>query len=140
MGVSVLATDGDANESGPGMIALGDGSVTYGITLPLEAAGLQATAMEILIAPDPSALMSDPGSFVGSWPPGFVVEVRDPTSGAWRMVGDLSERNLFTIDDPATALSAAGNIEVRVTGVAVDATVGPHSIFASATVSGVIDE
>ena len=141
MGVHVIATDGDANPSGPGMMTLGEGSATYAISLPLDATGLVATSVEIVVGPDPSFVLSDPeGGFGGFWPQGFTLEVQDPGTGEWRTLGDLSQQSRFEIDDPATALSATGQIVVRITGVAVNPNFGQSSVFPSAEVSGVIDE
>ena len=140
MAVDIVSTEGDANPGGPGMIILGDGSVTYSIALPLEAADLVPTRVEIVVGPDPSMVMNEPGGFGGFWPAGFTLEVRDPTTGEWTLVGDLSERSAFEIEDPATALSDTGRIEVRITGVGANPQFGQQSVFASATVTGVIDE
>jgi hypothetical protein len=140
MAVDIVSTEGDANPGGPGMIILGDGSVTYSIALPLEAADLVPTRVEIVVGPDPSMVMNEPGGFGGFWPAGFTLEVRDPTTGEWTLVGDLSDRSAFEIEDPATALSDTGRIEVRITGVGANPQFGQQSVFASATVTGVIDE
>jgi hypothetical protein len=140
MAVDIVSTEGDANPGGPGMIILGDGSVTYSIALPLEAADLVPTSVEIVVGPDPSMVMNEPGGFGGFWPAGFTLEVRDPTTGEWTLVGDLSERSAFEIEDPATALSDTGRIEVRITGVGANPQFGQQSVFASATVTGLIDE
>ena len=140
MGVDIVSTEGDANPGGPGMIVLGEGSVIYSIALPLEAADLVPTSVEIIVGPDPSMVMSEPGGFGGFWPPGFTLELRDPTTGEWTLLGDLSEQSAFEVEDPATALSETGRIEIRITGVEANPQFGQQSVFASATVTGVIDE
>ena len=84
------------------MVILGDGSVTFSIALPLEASGLVPSEVEIIVGPDPSFVLSDQGEFGGFWPEGFTVEVRDPTTGAWTVLGDLSRQSQFEIDDPST--------------------------------------
>ncbi|WP_179727754.1 hypothetical protein, partial [Salmonella enterica] len=73
--------------------------VTFGIALPLEASGLDASEVEIVVGPDFSIVLSEQGEFAGMWPEGFTVEVRDPATGAWQMLGDLSEQSSFVIDD-----------------------------------------
>jgi hypothetical protein len=138
--VDIVSTEGDANPGGPGTVILGDGSVVYSIALPLEAADMVPTSVEIVIGPDPSMVLSEPGDFGDFWPAGITLELRDPTSGEWIMLGDISEKSAYDIEDPAMAMSDTGRIMVRITGVAADPNFGQQSVFASATVSGVIDE
>jgi hypothetical protein len=66
--------------------------------------------------------------------------VRDPDSGEWTLLGDISQQNRFEIEDPATAISDTGRMEVRITGVEVDPNFGQMSVFVSAEASGVIAE
>ncbi|MBA2263271.1 MAG: hypothetical protein H0W10_01240 [Chloroflexi bacterium] len=140
MAITVVGTEGDAVSGGPGMVMLGDGSVTYGIGLPLEAAGLAATDVEIVVGPDPSFVLTDQGGFGGFLPQGYTVEVRRPGTDEWVLVGDLNQRSRFEIDDPSTAITPTGRIEVRVTG-RLDPNFGqPPSVFVSAQVTGVIGE
>ena len=139
MGLDVIATDGNASDGGAGVITLGDGSATWSIALPLEAAGLIASDVEIILGPDPSIVLNDPGGFGGFWPPGFKVEVLDPSTDEWTELGDLSQANRFEIDDPATVLSSTGRIIVRVTGVEIDPNFGQSSVYPSAEVSGVLN-
>lgn len=139
MAINVIATDGDASSAGPGMVSLGSGSATFGVALPLDAANLAPTEVEILVGPDPSIVMGDPGSFGGFWPEGYTVELRQPGTDEWVLLGDLSERSSFDVDDPATALSSTGRIEVRISGT-LNQNFGAPSVFVSARVSGVIDE
>jgi hypothetical protein len=140
MGVDVIATDGQADAGGGGMMLIGDGSATWSIALPLEATGIVPNEVEILVGPDPSFVIGDPGGFGGGfWPQGFTVEVQDPTSGAWTELGDLSVDNRFAIDDPSTVLSTTGRIVVRVSGVKVDENFGQGNVYPSAQVSGVLE-
>jgi hypothetical protein len=139
MEIAIVEMQGDTNSGGPGVVNLGTGSVTYSVALPLEASGLAADELEILIGPDPHSVSSGGGGFGGFWPNGYTVEVRDPSSGSWLLLGDLGTRSRFEVDDPATALSPSGRIDVRVTGEA-DPQFGQASIFVSARVSGVIDQ
>ncbi|MGH2418138.1 MAG: hypothetical protein ACRDFY_07370, partial [Candidatus Limnocylindria bacterium] len=141
MAVAILATDGDANNGGPGMVMLGNGSVTYSIALPLEATDMTVSELSLLVGPDPSMVIGDQGGgFGGFWPQGFTLEVRDPQSGEWTVLGDLNERSRWEIDEPATAISSTGRIEVRVTGTEVDPNFGQGSVFVSAEATGVIGE
>jgi hypothetical protein len=139
MSVSVTELDGDvAGGFEAGSIIINDGSATFAIALPLEASGLEATGVEIAFGPDASMVLGEQGDFIGFWPEGFTAEVRDPASGEWQMLGDLSQQSSFAIDDVASALGPTGIIEVRVTGVS-DAGFGQAGVFASAEVSGVLE-
>lgn len=140
MSVSVIATEGDANSGGPGMMFVGDGSVTYSVTLPLEVSDIEVSELTIIVGPDPGMVFSDQGGFGGFWPVGFTAEVRNPQTGEWLQLGDISQDATFEIDDPATAMSAGGRIEVRITGGQVDPNFGQASVFVSADVRGVIGE
>ena len=140
MSISVIATEGDANSGGPGMMFVGDGSVTYSITLPLEASNIEVSELKVIVGPDPGMVFQDQGGFGGFWPAGFTAEVRNPQTGEWVPLGDISQQATFEIDDPATAISAGGRIEVRITGEQVDPNFGQASVFVSAEVDGVIAE
>jgi hypothetical protein len=142
MSVSILATEGNVTEAGPGMISLGNGSATYSIALPLEATDMEVTALDLLVGPDPSMVIGEQGGgFGGFWPQGYTLEVRDPTTGEWRELGDLNERGRWEVDDPGTAMSDTGRIEVRISGTEeIDPNFGMTSVFVSASVTGVIGE
>jgi hypothetical protein len=138
MGVTVLSTDGAASIGGPGTVLLGDGSATYSIALPLDATDMAVSELEILVGPDPSMVLGGGGQFGGMWPQGFTLEVRDPSTGEWSLLGDISRQTTFEIDDPGTAMSDTGRIEVRLTGVEQDPNFGQMTVFVSARASGVI--
>ena len=76
----------------------------------------------------------------GFWPAGITLEVRNPTTDEWTLVGDISERSSFDIDDPSTAISPTGRIEVRITGTELNPNFGQASVFVSAEARGVIGE
>ncbi|MDQ3689539.1 MAG: hypothetical protein M3406_05800 [Chloroflexota bacterium] len=141
MGVAILSTEGDIGNGGPGMVLLGEGSAIFSISLPLEATDMAVTELEILVGQDPSMVFGDQGGGdAGFWPEGVTLEVRNPESGEWTFVGDLSDRSSFEIDDPGTAMSDTGRIEVRVTGVEQDPNFGQSSVFMSARASGELAE
>ena len=140
MSVSIREREGDVGDAGPGMVTISDGSAVFSVALPLELSGMAATEVEIVAGPDPGMVIMEEGGFGGFWPPGMEIEVRDPGTGEWTLLGDLSQQNRFTIEDPATAISATGRIDVRVSGDGMNANFGPNSIFVSARVSGVIGE
>jgi hypothetical protein len=138
LSVRVLSSEGDVSTGEPGFITMGAGEVVFGIALPLEAADLAPTSVRIVAGSDPGMVFSDPGGFGGFLPPGYVMSVRDVTTGAWIELGDLSQQSTFEIDDPASVLNQAGRIEVRVVADAVDQNFGQTGIFVSATVEGVV--
>ena len=139
MGVSVT-TDGDATVSGPGTASIIEGTATWSLSLPLTASDMTVTGVDIVFGPDAASAIQDPGAFANWWPAGYLVELRDPTTGEWNPLGDLGEQHQYTIEDPASAVSTTGRIElrVRVDGT-LDANFGQPSVFASAQVTGVLD-
>jgi hypothetical protein len=140
MAISILSSDGNVTVE-PGWVSLGAGEVVFGISLPLEAAGLEATGVRIVTGGDPSMVFMEQGGgggFGGFMPAGYTLSVRDPRSGEWVELGDLSQQSTYEIDDPGAALSAAGRIEVRVVGREIDPNFGMPSIFVGASVSGVL--
>jgi hypothetical protein len=140
MSVALVETTGQVESLGPGMTSIGEGTATFSLALPLEVSGLAASSVEIVVGPDPSMVFNEPGAFVGFWQPGITVEVRDPGTGSWVELGDISERNRFEIDDPSTAISSSGRIEVRFVGsTEMDPNMGMPSVYVSAAVTGVLD-
>ena len=133
-----VTTEGDATILGPATVSIVSGSATFGISLPLAASDLKATAVTILVGPDPSMVLGDQGGFGGFWPAGYVVDLWDPTAEAWSRLGDLVDASQFPIADPSTAMSDTGRITVRITVEATDPNFGEPAVFVSAAVSGVI--
>lgn len=140
MSVSITEREGDVGDAGPGMVMISDGSAVFSIALPLELSGLAVTEVEIIAGPDPSMVIGEQGGFGGFWPMGFRIEVRNPQTGEWTELGDLGQRNRFEVEDPSTAISSTGRIDVRVAADGMDPNFGQNSIFISARVSGVIDQ
>jgi hypothetical protein len=140
MWVEVASSEGDVNVGDAGYVSLGDGEVVFAITLPLEASRMTPSSLEVLIGPEPSMVVSDPGAFGGFFGPGFVASVRDVTTGRWVELGDLSQDARFEVDDPANAISSTGRIEVRVVGSDIGEDVGQVGVFASAAVTGVVGQ
>lgn len=140
MSVALVETTGQVETVGPGTTMIGNGTATFSIALPLEMSGIAASEVEIVVGPDPSMLFQQPGDWGGFWPAGITAEVLDPTTGAWTLLGDISERSRFEVADPATVLGPGGRIEVRFTGSEeIDPNFGMASVFVSAAVSGVLD-
>lgn len=138
MAISVLSSDGNVTIE-PGWVSLGDGEVVFGISLPLEAAGLEASSVRIVTGGDPSMVFMDQNAgFGGFMPAGYTLSVRDPRSGEWVELGDLSQQSTYEIDDPASVLSGSGRIEARVVGRQIDPSFGSPSIFVGASVTGVL--
>ena len=135
-----LSTDGEATQQGPATASIGQGTATWGISLPLTASDIAVTEVDIVFGPDAMSALQDPGAFANWWPPGYLVELRNPASGAWLPLGDLSEQSQYTLEEPAAAVSPTGRIEVR---LRVEGEPNPEfgqpSVFASARVTGVLD-
>ncbi len=140
MAVSVIEREGDIGDAGPGTVFVNDGSATFSIALPLEVSGMAVDEVEIVAGPDAGMVISEEGGFGGFWAPGMLIELLDQTNGEWVELGDLSQQSRWTIDDPATAISATGRIQVRVSAEGVNPNFGPGTVFVSAEVSGVLDE
>jgi hypothetical protein len=139
MGVTIT-TEGDVLHNGPGAVSIVDGTATWGLSLPLTASDLAVTDVDIVFGPDALTAIENPGSFANFWPTGYVVELRDPRGGEWTVLGDLGEQHDFSIEDPASAISGAGRIEVRVrVDGPLDPSFGQPSVFAGARVTGVLD-
>jgi hypothetical protein len=140
MSVALVETSGQVESIGPGTTSIGQGTATFSIALPLEMSGLAVSDLEIVVGPDPSMVFSEQGDFIGFWQPGITLEIRNPQTGEWTELGDISERSRFEIDDPASAVSGGGRIEVRFVGSEeIDPNFGMPSVFVSAAVSGVLD-
>ncbi len=140
MSVALVETTGQVESIGPGMTSIGNGTATFSIALPLEMSGLAVSEVEVLVGPDPSMVFGDQGGFQGFWPPGITLEVRDPTTGEWSSLGDISQQSRFEIPDAAKVVSSSGRLEVRFVGSEeLDPALGAASIFVSAAVRGVID-
>jgi hypothetical protein len=140
MSISV-ATSGGATPLDSTTVALGGeagANAVFSISLPLEAGEIEVTAIELIAGSNPEMAIMDGGAFPGLWPPGYSVEVRNPVTGDWTVVGDLSAGNRIEIDDPSGAVSASGRIDVRVTAGAPDPNFGDPSVFVTARVEGVI--
>jgi hypothetical protein len=139
MGIGVT-TAGGASQVGIGTVALGrepGATAVFDLSLPMEASDIVVSSIEIITGMDPSVIQ-DSGGFRGIWPAGWEVEVRDARSGDWIALGDLGDSNRLPIDEPATAISSAGRITVRVTAGEPDPAAGDPTIFISARVTGVI--
>jgi hypothetical protein len=139
MSVTLTDTEGDvAGGFDAGSVIINDGSATFTIGLPLAAAGLVPTSVDIVVGPDPTVVIGNPGDFVGFWPDGFTIEVRNATTGEWTLLGGLNDATAFDIEDPASVLGPTGLIDVRISGQ-TDPNFGQSGVFVSATVDGVLD-
>lgn len=139
MSVALVSTTGQVETVGPGSTMVGDGTATFSIALPLEVNGIAVSEAEIIVGPDPGMVFSEPGDMMGFWPPGIVLEILDPTTGTWTLLGDISEANRYELADPATYVSSGGRIEVRFTGSEeMDPNMGMATVYVSASVSGVL--
>ncbi len=140
MSVNVGQLEGNASSVGPGMVTVSDGAATFTIGLPLDAAGIEVTELELLAGADPGMAIMEQGGLVGFWPKGTVLELRDPATGDWRALGDLSESTRIEVDDPAAAFGGTGILTVRVSGPPVNPQFGETAVFVTARVSGVVGQ
>lgn len=139
MSTSLISSEGDVTSFDPGSVLVGDGVATFAIALPLEAINLEADRAAIFVGMDASVMMPGNAGFGGGmWPPGYTLEVRNPVSGEWHLLGDLSQAGVFDVD-PADAIGPSGIIEVRVTGVGPDPNQGQAGVFVTAEVHGTLD-
>lgn len=139
MSVALIETEGDVNQFDPSSVMIGAGTATFRIALPLEAVGIDAESLRVIVGPDVSVVMPGNDMFGGGfWPAGYVVEARNAAGGEWVELGDLSLDNTFDIADPAAMLGPAGIIDVRITGVDAPE-FGQTQVFVSAAVTGVLD-
>ena len=140
MSVAVTEVEGNASVIGTAVATVTDGTATFTIGLPLEAAGMAVTELELLAGPDPAMAIGEQGGFGGFWREGTLVELRDPETGEWIRIGDLSESSKIEIDDAAAAFGDTGLLTVRVSGPPADPQFGETGVFLTARASGVIDE
>lgn len=134
----LVSTDGDASGNDGASVFVGNGTGTFGVSLPLEAFGLDVSGITIVGGNDPSMLSTQMGNMPGMFPPGYKVEVQNVASGEWTQLGDLSQSTQFTVEDPASVLDAGGRIAVRVVGAEIDPGFGQMPIWLSAAVEGEI--
>lgn len=138
LSASLVSTDGDASGNDGASVFVGNGTGTFSISLPLEAFGLDVSAITIIGGNDPSMLSTQMGNMPGMFPAGYKVEVQNVASGEWTELGDLSQSTQFTVEDPASVLDAGGRIAVRVVGADIDPSFGQMPIWISAVVEGEI--
>jgi hypothetical protein len=134
----VISTAGEASESEPGYVTLGDGEVVFQVSLPLEATRLVPSKMTLISGSDPGSIFFNQGIVGSRLPAGFRISVFDTVARSWEDVGDLSQEDRFELQDPARFLDTAGRIQVRISGSQVPEEFGQISVFAGAAVEGVI--
>jgi hypothetical protein len=140
LAVEVVSTDGEVSTSTPGYVTMGNGEATFALTLPLEAATLEPTRVELIFGPDPGMVVSDPGAFGGWLPAGYTAFYRDARTGDWVELGALNQRSSFEVDDAVAVVSDAGRIELRVVAEGIDPSFGQSGVFASASITGVVGQ
>ncbi len=129
---------GDATQNEPGYISLGNGEVTFRISLPLEASGIVPSQVTLIAGNDPGMIFYDQQNLGSLLPAGYRMAVYDGAAAEWLDVGDLSVKSRYEMEDPARFLDEAGRILVRISGSGIGDEVGQISVFASAVVEGII--
>lgn len=138
LGSEIVETVGDASQQEPGFVTLANGEVTFRVSLPLEASGLVPSRVTIIAANDASTIFFDQQNVEVLFQSGFRMAVYDAVDGEWLDLGDLSERSRFDVDEPTRVLDHAGRILVKISGSGVPNDFGQVSVFAGASLSGVL--
>jgi hypothetical protein len=138
MTTEIVSTAGDAAQNQPGYVTLGNGEVTFRMSLPLEATGLVPTKVTIVSAGDPTSILFDQQNVGAFLPAGFRMTVYDIVQADWVDLGDLSQRSRFDVPDVSHVLDRSGRILVRITGSGVPKESGQVGVFAGAQVTGVL--
>jgi len=138
LGTEIVETVGEASQNEPGFVTLANGEVTFRVSLPLEASGLAPSKVTIIAANDPSTIFFDQPNFAALLPKGYRIAVFDVVAAEWVDLGDLSERNRFDVAQPGRVIDSAGRILVKISGTGVPAAMGQVSVFAGASLAGVI--
>ncbi len=138
IGSRVTATQGQVDViDGRGAQIL-DGTATWTLSLPLEVRGLVASDATIHVATDPTSALVDQ-DFGGALPPGFTLEILDPTTDAWTDLGNVQNSSRFAVPDPATMVTPDGSITVRMTaGGDNPGAFGTFPIYVTAAVQGTL--
>lgn len=133
----VVATEGEAFEEAPGWVGLANGSVTFRVTLPLDAVVVEVEELTVITGTDPASVWG-PSSFISLLPEGYTVELLDPESGTWSLLGDASQRHRFEIEEPARLLAPGGYLELRITGTEIPDHLGQSPVYLGAELTGVV--
>jgi hypothetical protein len=138
MATKIVSTAGEASESEPGYVTLGDGEVVFQLSLPLEANGLAPSKVTLIATNDPSSIFFNQANMESRMPSGFRMSVFDVLAQDWVDVGDLSKASRFEVGDPASVMDSGGRIRVRISGSQVPDEFGQMPVYAGAAVEGVI--
>jgi len=138
LATEVVETAGQASQNEPGFVTLGNGEVTFRVSLPLEASGLAPSKVTIIAAQDPGTIFFDQPNFAALFPSGYRMAVYDVVAAEWIDLGDLSIRSRFDAAEPSHVIDGAGRILLRISGTGVPVDFGQIQVFAGASVAGVI--
>jgi len=138
LATEVVETVGEASQNEPGFVTVGNGEVTFRVSLPLEASGLAPTRVTIIAGQDPGTIFFDQPNFAALLPSGYRMAVYDIVGAEWIDLGDLSEASRFDAAEPSHVIDSAGRILVRISGSGIPADFGQANVFAGASVAGVI--
>jgi hypothetical protein len=138
MVTSLVSSAGTVGQSEPGWVTVGEGEAVFQVNLPLEAAGIIPSQIELVAGSDPGIVYYNQGNMQATLPPGYRLSVFDHVAGEWLDAGDLSQRSHFTVEQPTRLLDRGGHILIRVTGSDVADEFGENPVFVGAGIEGVI--
>ncbi|MEX0710531.1 MAG: hypothetical protein WD116_04935 [Chloroflexota bacterium] len=138
LGTEVIETVGEASQVEPGVVTLANGEVSFRVSLPLEATGLVPSRVTVVASTDAGTIFWDQQNVETRLPDGFRIAVYDTVATDWIDLGDLSARTRFDVPEPTHVLDSAGRILIRISASGVPPEFGQPTVFASASIAGVI--
>lgn len=135
--VGVVATDGDVNQDAIATL-LGNGTVDFRISLPLEASRLQPATLTIITGSDVGSILFDQSNANSPLPPGYRVSAFDVSANAWVELGDPNVRSRFEVEQPERFIGAGDSLLVRISGEGVPLEQGLSPVYATASLTGII--
>jgi hypothetical protein len=138
MVTNLVSSAGSVGEPEPGWVTLGEGEAVFQVNLPLEAAHIAPSEIELIAGSEPGVIYYNQGNMQATLPSGFRLSVFDRVAREWIDVGDLSLRSHFTLEQPSRVLDRGDRILLRVTGSDLPRDSGQSPVFVGASIEGVI--
>jgi hypothetical protein len=138
MVTNLVSSAGTVSESEPGWVTVGEGEAVFQVNLPLEAAGIIPSRIDLIAGGDPGIILFNQGNLQATLPSGYRLSAYDHVAGDWIDIGDLSLVSHFTAEQPTRILDRGGRILLRVTGSDISEDIGAMTVFVGAAVEGVI--